>query len=225
MDAQAIISSIDAIHDRFENPPILREHQKRVAAVCAFLADYWRGPPIDRDVLIAAALVHDLGNLTKADFSDEETQRTLMGEAEWARKDHWQAVQQRIFERYGNDDHGVTQAMLTELDVDASISAAIGFTGFLNSARVVESGTWLSRLLIYADIRCGPHGVLSVEERFREGSVRHHKRTAEGLHTENAQFFRECMDKLESLVQAHLSVPVAAIADESVQPYAAAFGA
>lgn len=219
MDATTIISTIDQIHERFENPPILRQHQKRVAAVCAFIADHWHGPAIDKDNLIAAALVHDMGNITKADFDDEKTQRPLMGEQEWARIDYWRDVQRRVFERYGREHHAATHAMLDELGVDDAIRTTADFTGFHNSERAAAEGTWEGRILTYADVRCSPTGVVSMRDRFAEGFIRYQKRDTEGLLSADGDFYREQFALVERMVGEHLDVPVSAITDASVEQY------
>lgn len=63
-----IIANIKSIYDQFKVPPDLRKHMAKVTAVVSIVCDNWEGPKIDKQSTIAAALLHDIGNLVRFDL-------------------------------------------------------------------------------------------------------------------------------------------------------------
>ena len=152
---------IEEVYDRFEVPPNLRIHMRRVAGVIECLRRFWCGEKIDWELIVKAALVHDLGNIVRfTSFLG------LRGGVEY-----WQKVQGRIVARYGIDDHAVTRQMLVELGMAARIVNLVGQKSFGNSVAVKKSRDWGLKVLCYADLRVLPTGVGSLAERIDRKSV------------------------------------------------------
>lgn len=65
MDGVQVRSSIKSIYDRFSIPRSLRLHMYRVASIAEMVCDNWKGPRIEKDDIVAACLLHDVGNIVK----------------------------------------------------------------------------------------------------------------------------------------------------------------
>lgn len=199
---------------------------RRVAAVVAWVLDHWKGPEVDKDAVIAAALVHDLGNIVKFDF-DWPGQAQLVGE-EWNRKEYWKAVQETVFARYGTKHDDATDAMLAELGADPSVGRIVHATGYQHLPRMAQHGSWEEKLLVYGDLRVAPHGIVSREERMREGRERYAQlhprvRDSEGFVQEGHAPFTHAGADIENAIAAHTSAPLHLITDQSAAPYVESF--
>ena len=129
------------------------------------------GDEIDWNDLITAGLLHDLGNVIKFDLDKFPE---LLGD-ELPRIDFWRAEQDKLIEKYGNDDHSATGKMLDELNVDPRIEHTIQTKSFGNIRDTAASNDWLSKILQYCDLRVAPNGVVDLDERFRDIEKRYDK--------------------------------------------------
>lgn len=60
---------IKDIYSHFNIPQPLQQHMIDVANVAQMICDNWQGETIDQKSIITLALLHDLGNIVKMDFS------------------------------------------------------------------------------------------------------------------------------------------------------------
>ena len=88
--------------------PHLQMHQLRVAAVVAKICDTF-SISINKTAIITAALVHDMGNLIKSDFSTNYFALTPQ------EIDYWEGVKKEFIEKYGNNVHEATLSILKEI--------------------------------------------------------------------------------------------------------------
>jgi len=103
------------VYKKFGSPPNLQEHMLRVCGVTTYIGKHWIGKEgVDWVRVKAISLLHDIGNVVKLDF---EKYPQFLGE-EIKNVDHWKAIQKEAVEKYGRDDHGATEKMLTELGVE-----------------------------------------------------------------------------------------------------------
>jgi hypothetical protein len=154
MDSAEIISSINEIYDRFHIMPSLQMHMKRVAAVAELiLTAVSYSIKIDKDDVIAALLLHDLGNIVKFKLEDDPA---------------WKKIQQKTIAKYGSVDHEVTEKMIQELGVSDRVASLISGMGFDNLHNVIESDDIELKICLYADQRVAPRGVVSLHERFAD---------------------------------------------------------
>jgi len=152
------------IYQKFTTPPNLQEHMFRVASVALFIVDHWEGPEIDKDLIIKSALVHDLGNIVRLD---------LKGHPEFLGKeadniDFWAKKQQEMIEKYGLDDHQATAKMLKEIGLKNKLVELVLRKGFKSSLDIEKSGNWELKIILYADMRVGPFGIMSLANRLEE---------------------------------------------------------
>lgn len=157
------------IYKKFKVPPNLQEHHLRVAKVAMFICDHWQGSKVDLSLIIKEALLHDIGNIVK--FNIEKYPEFLGDESK--RIDYWLKVQKEMIVKYGQDDKQATAHMLNEIGVDKKIIDLILAKGFLHSVETEKSGSWELKILLYADLRVGPFGVVSLIERLEEALNRY----------------------------------------------------
>ena len=115
-------------------------------------------------------------------------------------------------EKYGRDDHGATEKMLTELGVERGIIDIILNKSFGNSVSTKNSGNWLLKILYYADLRTLPQGIGTMQERLDDVRKRMPKYTSRPDFNDLVSATLE----IEKQIQENLDVPVSEISDQSV---------
>ncbi|MDP2666226.1 MAG: hypothetical protein Q8P05_01860 [Candidatus Diapherotrites archaeon] len=216
MESREIIASIHQIFDRFTIIPNMREHMFRAGAATAYICDHWKGPPLNKDNMVATSLIHDLGNLAKMDFVNPKPIAMYGDEP----LDYWKKVQADTIQKYGSaDDHVVTRKMIHELGVNARVTFLIENKEFINNDFVLASDDWELKICTYADQRIGPYGVMSLEDRFKEVKERYAHRKNTSMTHPKVDLFIACSFKIEAQIAPLLDVPVSAITDAAIQPY------
>jgi len=152
------------IYRKFGIPPNLQQHMIWVAGVAEFITDHWKGGQIDKNRLIKASLVHDLGNIVKFNF---DKYPEFLGE-EIKNIEFWKQKQSEIISKYGSDDHLVTQKMLNEIGLDNKSIEVISAKSFANAVETLNSNDWYLKILLYSDMRVLPFGICTLEERLED---------------------------------------------------------
>lgn len=151
--------------------PALAAHQFRVAGVACAIMDAFDAPtiaaPFYRDEVITACLLHDMGNILKFDLSQFPEFLEPEGSA------YWEGVKRDFVMKYGQNEHVATLAIAEEIGVSTRTREYIDAVGFPNASKTAGSGSLEKMICCYADQRVAPHGVVSLEERFEEGSRRY----------------------------------------------------
>lgn len=207
---EEVIANYVHIYDRFEVPPNLREHMERVASVAEVICTNWTGDIIDREEIIASALMHDIGNIVKFSFSPE-TKKFLGKEA--GRIEYWKAIKSRMIEKYGSsDDHIVTDRMLVEAGVTERLKHIVERYFDPSTA---DSTDMTMKILLYADARIGPFGVVSLSQRQTDLIKRW-----EG--TERADYYRgfeKALNRVEEELHSNMRLDPRLITNETIEPY------
>jgi len=181
----------------------------RVAGVCQMICDHWSGTKIDRNTLISAALLHDMGNLVKYTF--DITTNTIL---QWLDTKELKKQQKIMIEKYGDDDHAANIAICKELEVDKNIIKLVDAVEFNNLSVFTLEKNILEILLIYSDLRVWPFGILSILWRLEEAFIRYKRidRLWEG------KAALKLWTKHENIIFAHCSILPTDIHDESITP-------
>lgn len=176
MESEVIISSIEEIYARFSIMPCLQAHMKTVAGVAEFIFE--ANARANKKDVIAALLLHDLGNIVKF---------KLDGEAPY-----WKKIQQETIAKYGQDDHEATKKMVNALGVNDRVAFLITEMGFENLPKIVDSNDVELKICFYSDLRVAPHGIVTIPERFADLRKRYKGTPLEGrydaVHEEKALF-------------------------------------
>ncbi len=158
---------IKKIYSSYPVPKNLQRHMLMVAEVAKVIFDNWQGPFIDKEKLILAGLLHDIGNLAKFDFKQP-----------WLKLpnkelSYWQQKQVKFWQKYGKDDHVASQRILKELSIDREIRNWIKQKTFSNIINLVaKNNFWPVKVLLYADLRVLPTGIGSLEDRIEDIKAR-----------------------------------------------------
>lgn len=126
----------------------------RVFGVVCVFEKYWIGESLNWKLIKKLALVHDLGNIVKFYLSEDQADL--------------KELQGQIIEKYGSDDHVVTQKMLEELGFKKEEVEIVLLKSFGNSIDIANSDNCLLKILYYADMRVLPSGVGTIEDRISD---------------------------------------------------------
>ncbi len=99
---------IKDIYEYYSVPLPLQNHMIRVASVAKLICDKRIGESIDKEFVIQTALLHDMGNIVKMDFS-------LHDEWYWNSIERRQKKREDIIAKYWTSAHEVTIAICKEL--------------------------------------------------------------------------------------------------------------
>lgn len=207
--------TIREIYATYEVPPWLQMHQLRVAAVGKMVAENL-DIPTDVELVTATCLVHDIGSIVKFDFSFV-THTALQDLVPVEERERWRVVQDRVRSRYGATESEATNAILNELGREDIRNIYAG-TGLSNIERLLSDGDNETRIVQYADMRAGPHGIISVRERLAEAEERYAVIWKREGRFEEMQRYGTSADALEAQLFAKARIRPEDISDASVAP-------
>jgi predicted HD phosphohydrolase len=172
MDAQEVVETIHDIYDELAIMPNLREHMIRVAAVADFIIDHWNGKSLDRDLIVAACLLHDIGNIMKIKDFDSVQQKAFMGE-EAKRVEYWKTVQEHVRQQYGEHYDEVRDRMLRAIGVDKALASLVFRAKETAIQHLFNTHDDAALIYLYADNRVAPSGFVTLSERIADAKVRY----------------------------------------------------
>lgn len=198
------------IYKKYHTMPNLQWHQVRVAAVAMQICDGF-DLPVDRERVALACLLHDMGNIVKFKFG--KIPELLEG----VDIQYWEAIQKEYIDKYGNDDYEANMAIISDIGVDKKVYDIADSIGFHNWCLVDTDGSWEYKIASYADSRVSPFGVLSLNERLSESSIRY---ADVDHHTNNIiNTLYDCVRDFEVQIFNHLGFAPSNITNESIQKY------
>ncbi len=168
------------IYEHYSIMPNLRLHQLRVAAIARTLAEALGA---DVELVTRAGLLHDMGNIMKTDFSQFPPE--FYGDKGL---EYWEGVKADCAQRFGHDEHSATAAIAREIGVSEGVVDIMSQMGFSKAERIVLQGSLELQILEYADQRVAPQGIVSMEERLREGHERYKERARTEYGESDRQF-------------------------------------
>ncbi len=145
--------------------PSLQLHMYRVAGVGQIIAESCK-VRVNMQDIIKVGLFHDLGNIIK--FNLDLFPEFLEPEG----REYWEKVQNEYFAKYGHDEHAATMAMAKEIGINSRIEELLQSVGFSRAESNYQSSDMEKKIVMYADMRVEPHGVVSLERRLADGRKR-----------------------------------------------------
>jgi HD superfamily phosphodiesterase len=175
---------IKNIYKKYNIPTNLQMHQLRVAAVASIICDNLE-KKVDKDRVITAALLHDMGNIIKfkLDLFPEFMEPQGLK--------YWQNEKTKFIEKYGNNEHEATSQIARELCVSKKAQKIINSYGFSNAECTYKNSDLETKIAVYSDFRVTPHTVTSMKDRLLEARKRY-------VENKNAEFKPEIYDKFTS---------------------------
>lgn len=174
------MKTVQEIYSEYKIMPNLQEHQLRVAEVAKIIAENFNGN-LDVESIVTACLFHDMGNILKSDlarFPEFVEEKGI---------EYWQGVKDEFFQKYGPDEHVATQMIAKEVGLNAGAMECLNHIGFSNLGVNEKSDSFENKICNYSDMRVGPHGIISFEERLIDGQ----KRYASSKHVVASEKFEE----------------------------------
>lgn len=158
--------TISTVYRRYTIMPNLQQHMLRVAGVAMILADSMK-VKVERDAIVTACLLHDMGNIIKFD---------LLRFPEFIQPqgiEFWQQIKTEFIEKYGHTTHQATVNIARELEVSERVINLIDAIGFNREKDNFETDDYSRKICAYADMRVAPAGVTTLEDRLEDARVRY----------------------------------------------------
>lgn len=199
--------------------PSLQLHMLRVGAVaslvCKNFKDEFAGKFTVRTEnyknIVTATLLHDMGNIIKFDLTyiPEFVQSEGL--------EYWEKVKKEFMEKWGANEHEATGKLILEITKKQKIFELSDQTGFSKAVKVLNDGDLLKMICNYADMRVGPHGILSLKGRTEDGKKRH-ERNSSASKKDGVDFDQVilALGKIEEYIFKDLKIRPEEINDKSV---------
>lgn len=199
------------IYNQYQLMPSLQLHQLRVAALASIFCDNLKHESltsINKSDVVTACLLHDMGNIIKSDFSHFPEFLEPEG------KEHWQRIKSTFIETYGPDEHQATIKIAEQIGVSNQALYYIKSVGFKQAQNNAASADLGQKICAYADMRVGPHGVLTLNQRFADLQARYEEKYAGSKHVHDREAFEQALLKIEQDIQAVCRLDLQTITDD-----------
>lgn len=201
------------LYNKYEIMPQLVRHQLSVAGITKIITDQWSEKEIARKSVLAS-LLHDMGNIVKFDLSDE-AQAKFQTQKDTPNIDlvYWRKVQEKYRAKYGQDAHEATIGILKAESLNEYAEYMIEEANLYHSSptrAMLSAASYPAVMVLYADLRVTPRGVVSLDERIDD------------LQRRYGDFRPESKwgATLEGYVQESSKLNISTIDDEQVTKYA-----
>lgn len=197
---------VSEIYRKYKINKGLQEHMLRVAAVAKQICDSVN-TEVDVDTVVKSCLLHDMGNLIKSKLDSAPE----LFEPEGV--EYWEKVKAEMIKNYGSDVHVATLKIVSEVTNEEKIIALVNEMAFDEIKEIAKSGSLEVRLALYADMRIGFNGVISIDARFDDIRDRYVPR---GRFTEEElELRRSSAKQIEKEIFTNSSISPEDITDES----------
>jgi len=218
---------ITEVYQKYKNTPQMMEHQLTVAAVAGLVCDNWeRGMTrnltrndaeakfgIDRENIVVACLLHDIGNIVKFNFDrTKDIFPELLAKPE--DREYWENVKKEFTEKYGKSSHEATVKIIKEIGVSDRVFELVDSVGFNQGVNNAWTGDFGKKICAYSDMRVKPSGVSSLEERMADLRVRYHNHP-EG--ETDRDKFEQALRKIEQQIFEHCSIKPEDITEQAIK--------
>lgn len=157
-----IYMTIGDLYTKYTIPPNLQEHMISVATVAKYVCDHWKTSNINPTDIIIACLLHDMGNIVKFDLIKYPH---FLGKVEQKRIKFWVKVKQKMIDKFGTDDHEATHKVLEDAGISSYIIKLVNDMSPFNAEAIVKGTDWNLKIMLYADLRVGPMGIIPLKTR------------------------------------------------------------
>ncbi|HEU5004856.1 MAG TPA: HD domain-containing protein [Candidatus Saccharimonadales bacterium] len=190
---------------------MLQLHQLRVAAVASQVCDSLT-VKIDKQSIITACLLHDMGNVLKFDFSYPAQYFEPEG------VEYWQSVQEEFRQKYGDSEHEASLSIARELGVSDKVLHCIASVGFSFAPQTAKDPEFEAKICDNADMRVSPSSVVSIEQRLEDGYKRYRNRPDRWMPEERREELVKACYEIQDQIFAHSRIKPADITNETIVP-------
>jgi 5'-deoxynucleotidase YfbR-like HD superfamily hydrolase len=182
--------TVQEIYDNYKIMPTLQLHQFRVAAVGQMLCDLIPDFKETKEV-VTTCLLHDMGNIIKFDLNYFPEFLEPEG------LEYWQRVKDEYIQKYGNEEHFATKNIVAELVDSEKIKEYVDQVGFSKLQETKEDSSLAKKICAYSDMRVGPYGIISIEERVADGRKRYEGRKDKAIGSDRFEVQANALKELE----------------------------
>lgn len=205
------MTKITEIYKQYDITALLALHQMRVASVADMICGSL-SIPVDKQNIIKACILHDMGNIVKFDFNN------LTEHNEQEGVERLKSIQRDFILKYGNNDHLANLAIAKELDMPERVCDLINHLDSKLIKEIIETDDFGKKICIYSDSRVSPHGIVSVEHRSLE-AVERYKNHSHTFSEEDRVYFVEKMSEIEKQIFSYSNIKPEDINDDSIAVY------
>lgn len=202
--------NINDIYLKYRVNKGLQEHMIRVAAAAQLICDK-ATVELDTKNIVTACLLHDMGNLIKAKMD------SMLGLYEPEGVTYWTQVQAEMRERYGNDEHVATVAMVDEINPGKEATFYFNAIGTENTARVHAGDSLGAKIATYCDMRVGPFGIISLKQRMDDLRERYIPRNRPGFSAKDIDVREQKLLEMEEEIFSHSTIEPGDVTDETTK--------
>jgi 5'-deoxynucleotidase YfbR-like HD superfamily hydrolase len=203
---------IQKIYTTYSIMPSLRTHMYRVAGVAYMICDHI-SEQVEKNNIITACLLHDMGNIIKFNLPLFPTFLKPEGIA------YWQKIKDDYIQKYGNDEHHATLQIARELNVSQRIIELIDNISFLHEKENYESKDFSQKIVAYADMRVEPFGVTSLKKRLADGRTRFNiNKPGQGADADIFDEMARYLEKIEEQIFEKCDIQAVDITQKRIQP-------
>ena len=205
------MKNIEDIYSKYKIMPTLAEHQFRVSAVAKQICESIL-EAVDTEGVVKVCLLHDMGNIIKFELNyfPEFFQPEGL--------EYWQNVKDEYLAKYGINEHVATQKICEEIGLSEIETDYLRAFGFSKIKHVLHESSLEQKICLYSDLRVGPYGVLSIEDRLIDGRKRYGHRKDKAMSLEEFEEFADALQKLEKKLFSYSSILPENITDLSIAP-------
>ncbi len=186
---------ITEIYKEYKIMPNLQMHQLRVAAVAKMICDSM-DIELDKDKVLKATLLHDMGNVIKFDLV--QTQK-IFGYSDFETEEA-KRVQKEFIDKYGDNEHEATVKIIKEIGLSEDIMNMADENRFSYMCKHKEIDDIYMKIMHYADGRVGPHGILSYEDRMNDAGNRYKNHRINSWQEDERLKLVECGREIEKQI-------------------------
>lgn len=199
------------IYKEYKIMPNLAMHQLRVAGVALMICESLDFE-IDKESIVKACLIHDIGNIIKFN---------LKRFPEWNEPEgleYWEGVKSEYIIKYGNDEHKASLLISLELGVSDSIYRMVDCVDSSFVEILKLSDNFGEKICLYSDNRVNPYGIVSVEDHSLDVLERYRDHP-HAFSEESRVFFNENLFEIEKQIFSHSKIKPEDINDDSIEKY------
>jgi putative nucleotidyltransferase with HDIG domain len=151
------------VYQKYLTPKNLQEHMMRVAALAEIISEKWKGKEFQKMEVVWACLFHDIAKPINFD-PDSQAQFGMPEEDIFKLK----KLQEILKDKYGNNEHQITLKICAEIGLGEKALQIANNLEWSYIPKLLKENDWESLLAIYGDMRIGPKGILTLEERLAD---------------------------------------------------------
>lgn len=191
------------IYEKYFIPPNLQEHMLYVASLSKIIVDNWTGPTINKNAIIQASLFHDIAKPLHFDL-EKQAQYGMSQTDIQKLKNH----QQTLKDAFGDDEHICTVKIFENMGCSVTARTIINNFEWINIPQLEKIKDLNSLIPIYADMRIGPMGIVTLQNRLHDLK----QRTGESDHEHNGI-------ELEQLISKHVLINLQSVSNQHLKTY------